>query len=290
MNYISLIHCELWDTFLVFFSYSCFLSSANKELLCSTCIPIALPTYSAFTQIFYYANRSVSLFLITLTFGPYIDRRAKRQREWETGGQANPHMPSAPFFFASFLLLFHSILRALAPGDKPPHSLVRSPPLSRFCSASPALCSPIQVTDIPPLTGAPAQVTLPYPAPRPCTHTHACSHIHSSAAAMVMREEDEWGRKLERVKEEGCRGEQKKKEKGGSFSCNSITSGPRFFFSNGKSLYPKYTSFSFPSCWFPTLLPTPPPLILPLHLFSWPSLSHWNPFYTLPWKWMLTGV
>lgn len=169
----------LWNTFDVFLLQLCFFfPSTNKELLCSSCIPHITSNIQRIYKNFL-LHKSLCLSLITLTFGPCIDRRAKRQREWETGGQANPHMPSAPFFFDSFLLLFHSVLRALAPCDKPPHSLVRSPPLSRFCSASSALCSPIQVTDVPPLTGAPAQVTLPYPAPRPWTHTYAHTHMHA---------------------------------------------------------------------------------------------------------------
>jgi len=77
--------------------------------------------------------------LVPPTFSPSIDRRGKRQIARETGGQANPCMPSAPF---NFLSLFHSILCALARSDKPPHSLAHSSLLFSFvCPVQ--LCAPL---------------------------------------------------------------------------------------------------------------------------------------------------
>lgn len=69
----------------------------------------------------------------------------------------------------------------------------------------------------PTIDGSPCLSHTARPGPPPFTHTN--THTHSSAAAMVMREGTSKG--------EGWR---EQKEKGRSFSCNSITSGPVFFF------------------------------------------------------------
>jgi len=177
------------------------------------------------------------------TFSPSIDRRGKRQIARETGGQANPCMPSAPF---NFLSLFHSILCALARSDKPPHSLAHSSLLFSFvCPVQ--LCAPL----FNPQTAHHWREPLPKshcPTRTPSLHihSHTHTHTHSSAAAMVMREGTSKG--------EGWR---EQKEKGRSFSCNSITSGSVFFFTNGKSVY---LLFFFPPVGFPpcSLRPSPP--------------------------------
>lgn len=97
----------------------------------------------------------------------------------------------------------------------------------------------------------PSHTALPCPPPMHThirAHTHACSHIHSSAAAMVMREEDERGRRLERVEKGGT-----KKRKRGILLMQLNNQWPQvfFFFSNGKSLYTKYTPFHSPPVGFP---------------------------------------
>ncbi len=97
------------------------------------------------------------------------------------------------------------------------------------------------------------------------THTRTHTDTHSSAAAMVMREGTSKG--------EGWRAQ---KEKGRSFSCNSITGGP-VFFTNGKSVY---LLFFFPPVGFPPCclrpfspLASTPPLLT--SSFSFKSISHY---------------
>lgn len=77
--------------------------------------------------------------LMLPTFSLSSDRRGKRQIARETGGQANPCMPSAPF---NFLSLFHSILCAPAPSDKPSNSLTHSSLLFSFVRPV-QLCAPL---------------------------------------------------------------------------------------------------------------------------------------------------
>lgn len=94
----------------------------------------------------------------------------------------------------------------------------------------------------PTIDGSPCLSHTARPGPPPFTHTN--THTHSSAAAMVMREGTSKG--------EGWR---EQKEKGRSFSCNSITSGPVFFFFFYKWKI-RLPPFLLPSCQFPTLFPS----------------------------------
>ncbi len=234
--------------------------------------------------------------LMLPTFSLSIDRRGKRQIVRETGGQANPCMPSAPF---NFLSLFHSILCALACSDKLPNSLTHSSLLFSFVRPV-QLCAPLFIPQTAhhwrePLpkshcpTRTPSLSTHTHTHARTHAHTHARTHTHthththtrarihththtrthththSSAAAMVMREGMSKG--------EGWRAQ---KEKGRSFSCNSITGGP-VFFTNGKSVY---LLFFFPPVGFPPCclrpfspLASTPPLLT--SSFSFKSISHY---------------
>lgn len=108
------------------------------------------------------------------TFSPTIDRRAKRQPARETGGQANPCVPSAPF---NFLSLFHSILCGAARSDKPPHSLAHSSPLFPFVHPA-QLCAPLFILQTahhwrvpPPKSRCPTRT----PSLRTLTRTQLCS-------------------------------------------------------------------------------------------------------------------